>query len=125
LSAQFEPMPPFEERVTNPGTPRAISSERDTVALPRPIARVRTKRVSHKTIVVDFDGVIHAYTSGWKGATVIPDPPVDGALAWIRSAVERFHVAILSARSREKGGIEDMREWLVSAGMEEGVLTKL
>ncbi len=28
-----------------------------------------------QTVVFDFDGVIHSYTSGWKGATVIPDPP--------------------------------------------------
>ena len=34
-------------------------------------------------ICLDFDGVIHSYTSGWKGAAVIPDPPVPGALEFI------------------------------------------
>lgn len=28
------------------------------------------------TVSFDFDGVIHSYRSGWKGAAVIPDPPV-------------------------------------------------
>ena len=113
-----------EDRLTNPGI-RTETSERATVALPRPIGRVRTKRVSHKTIVVDFDGVLHAYTSGWKGATVVPDPPVEGALAWLTDAVERFQVAIMSARSREKGGIEAMRDWLAREGLPAEVLAKL
>ena len=37
-----------------------------------------------KTILLDFDGVIHSYTSGWKGAGVIPDPPVPGAIDFLR-----------------------------------------
>ncbi len=114
-----------EERLTDPGTPSALASERETKALPRSLGRVRTKRVPHKTIVVDFDGVIHAYTSGWKGATVIPDPPVEGALSWLREAVDRFNVAISSARSREKGGIEAMRDWLAREGLEASVLDKI
>ena len=39
------------------------------------------------SVILDFDGVIHSYASGWQGTTVIHDPPVDGmreAIAEIR-----------------------------------------
>ena len=67
-----------------------------------------------KLIVVDFDGVIHSYVSGWKGATNIPDPPVQGALEWLKDVLEdsRFEVAILSSRSKEEGGVQAMQVWL-------------
>ena len=63
-------------------------------------------------LCLDFDGVIHSYASGWKGADVIPDPPVPGALAFIVSAMGRFTVAIFSSRSCQPGGLQAMREWL-------------
>jgi len=65
-----------------------------------------------KTILVDFDGVIHSYTSGWKGARVIPDPPVEGAIEWLSRLVQKFEVCIYSSRSRQWGGRRAMRAWL-------------
>ena len=64
------------------------------------------------TIVVDFDGVLHSYKSGWKGAGVVTDPPVPGAIAWLREAVKHFHVCVVSTRSHEADGRRAMREWL-------------
>ena len=63
-------------------------------------------------LCLDFDGVLHSYTSGWKGATVIPDPPVPGAMAFLVEAVEHFQVAVYSSRSNQLGGIYAMQEWL-------------
>ncbi len=63
-------------------------------------------------LCLDFDGVIHSYTSGWKGADVIPDPPVDGAIAFMLGALQHFDVVIFSSRSNQKGGIAAMRQWL-------------
>lgn len=64
-------------------------------------------------LCLDFDGVIHSYSSGWKGATVIPDPPVPGAIDAIRRALEHFDVQIYSSRSGQDGGINAMQEYLL------------
>jgi hypothetical protein len=63
-------------------------------------------------LCVDFDGVISDYSSGWKGADVIPDPPVLGAIAWLWKATKYWDVCIYSSRSSQEDGIDAMREWL-------------
>lgn len=65
-----------------------------------------------QTICVDFDGVLHSYTSGWKGATVIPDPPVDGALEWLTKLTDDFDVVVCSSRARNPLGWWAVRRWL-------------
>ena len=59
-------------------------------------------------LCLDFDGVIHSYTSRWQGAGVIPDPPVDGAIAFMLGALDRFDVVIFSSRSNQPGGLSAM-----------------
>lgn len=70
------------------------------------------------TICIDFDGVLHAYTSGWKGASVIPDGPVPGAIDWLCDLVDPlrgdqgFKVVIQSSRARRPWGWLAIRRWL-------------
>lgn len=66
-----------------------------------------------KRIIVDFDGVLHSYTSGWQGVTTIPDPPVPGAIQWLCEMVPHFTIAVLSSRSHDDGGIPAMQDWLM------------
>lgn len=70
-------------------------------------------------LAVDFDGVLHSYTSGWKGIDQIPDPPVPQALLWLFLAAQEFEVHIFSSRSAKLNGIRAMQRWLVThmAGM--------
>lgn len=65
------------------------------------------------TVVFDFDGVIHSYTSGWKGATEIPDPPVPG----IREAIQHirlagYRVVVVSTRCCGPEGMGAVRRYL-------------
>lgn len=68
------------------------------------------------TICMDFDGVIHSYTSGWKGGAVIPDPPIMGAFAFLQMMIDdpRFEVCIYSSRSKLPGGIDAMKAWFLN-----------
>jgi hypothetical protein len=62
-------------------------------------------------LCLDFDGVCHSYTSGWKGAGVIPDPPVVGLFSFLHQAHEVFEINIFSSRSHQSGGLEAMQAW--------------
>lgn len=76
---------------------------------------MRTKPI----LCVDFDGVIHSYSSGWQGVDVIPDPPVPGAIKWLWKATEWFDVHIYSSRSKEPSGRIAMYNWLVEQASKE------
>lgn len=68
-------------------------------------------------ICLDFDGVIHSYKSGWKGAHVIPDDPVPGAIEAILGYLNAggLEVAIHSSRSKSLRGRRAMKRWLAKA----------
>lgn len=63
-------------------------------------------------LCLDFDGVIHSYTSGWQGVAEIPDEPVEGAIAFMLAALNYFSVQIYSTRSAYPQGRAAMRAWL-------------
>lgn len=65
-----------------------------------------------KTIVFDFDGVINSYGSGWKGATLIPDPPVPGIREVIADLRKDCKVVVVSTRCFQPGGIDAIKEYL-------------
>lgn len=69
--------------------------------------------MSKPILCLDFDGVIHSYSSGWKGARNIPDPPVEGAIDFMLDALHAgWDVVICSSRARSWGGIRAMRQYL-------------
>ena len=68
--------------------------------------------MSKPILALDFDGVIHSYNSGWKGAAVIPDDPVPGVGAFLLNAVQHFRVAIFSSRSKHPLGRLAMKHYV-------------
>lgn len=72
------------------------------------------KMPDRKIVLVDFDGVLHSYKSGWAGAAIILDGPLPGAIAWLESLLESpdLDVRIFSARCNDPRAIVAMIEWL-------------
>lgn len=50
------------------------------------------------TIAIDFDGVIHKYSEGWKDGSIY-DEPIEGALKAIHELMKKYTVFIYSTRN--------------------------
>lgn len=70
----------------------------------------------NRTIAVDFDGVLHSYTSGWKGPADIPDPPVPGAIEWLNKISPHFEVVIFTTRGESIYAKNAIRQYLYDYG---------
>lgn len=64
-----------------------------------------------KTILIDFDGVLHQYTSGWQGINCVADPPVIGAFEMLNKYLDYFEVFIYSTRCESEEGTDAIRKW--------------
>lgn len=65
-----------------------------------------------ETVVFDFDGVIHSYKSPWQGATVIPDPPVEGIREAIADVRKLYNVVVVSTRCIVPEGKKAVEDYL-------------
>jgi hypothetical protein len=70
-----------------------------------------TELLRKPILCLDFDGVCHSYTSGWKGAAVIPDGYVEGLFEFLEAAKEEFEIHVFSSRTHQAGGKEAMLAW--------------
>ena len=69
--------------------------------------------MSKKTVVFDFDGVIHSYTSGWRGVSVVPDPVVPGIQSVIKALRDDgYEVVVVSTRCARPEGRGAVRRYL-------------
>lgn len=65
----------------------------------------------HRTIALDFDGVVHAYTS--KFTPVPADPPREGALEFVRQLVdEGYRIVYHTARAGNAAYTDHVQDWL-------------
>lgn len=81
--------------------------------------------MNKKTILVDFDGVLHGYSKKWHDGTIY-DEPKPGAAAGMHNLLDAgFKVVIYSTRCydrvvngvSQKNQIKEMEEWLSFHGI--------
>jgi hypothetical protein len=77
------------------------------------------------TIALDFDGVVNSYKSGYI-ENRLPDPPVEGALDFIRSVQDAgYRVAIHTTRATTPAAVDLIRWYLKAHGLEESRADKV
>lgn len=82
-----------------------------------------------KTVAVDFDGVIHAYSKGWQDGSIY-DEPVPGAFDALRDLMADYAVFVHTTRDAwkvahwitEQSGISCVTSWHDQFWNEAGVL---
>lgn len=78
-----------------------------------------TTATKKKVIAVDFDGVIHEYSDGWKDGEIYDDP-IPGVQDALKKLQDKFRIVIFSTRNHDRtikgekqsNQVSDMREYM-------------
>jgi hypothetical protein len=70
-----------------------------------------------KNVYVDFDGVLNSYQTPYTTPDDLPDPPVQGAISWLMSLIEEYHVTIFTTRMLQGEAQAAIVDWLIKWGM--------
>ena len=82
------------------------------------------RRNYKKRVLFDFDGVIHSYVSGWKGAAVIPDPPVEGIRDVIQTLrADDYEIVVFTTRAETMAGSDAVLNYLKKHDIEVDAIT--
>lgn len=78
-----------------------------------------------KTILMDFDGVIHDHSSNkWKAIDIIEGQPVEGIKECIKNLRATYKIVVYSSRCIEPKGIEAIKVWVDKNDIEVDGITK-
>ena len=78
-----------------------------------------------KTILFDFDGVIHNHsTNKWKSIDIIEGQPVEGIRDCIKELRKTHKIVIYSSRCIKKKGRKAIKQWLIKNDIEVDGITK-
>ena len=73
--------------------------------------------MSKKTIVFDFDGVIHKYSKGWQDGSIYDKPNENIKETIKKLRANNYEVVVVSTRCSTEEGIDAIRNWLFDNGI--------
>ena len=77
-----------------------------------------------KTIVFDFDGVIHKYSNGWQDGSIY-DEPVNGIKDLINELHKDYDIYIVTTRARDLGQQIAVEDYLKKYNIEFDCVTSI
>lgn len=80
--------------------------------------------MARKSIVFDFDGVIHKYSRGWQDGSIY-DEPVSGIKEVINELHRDYDIYIVTTRARELSGEYVVKDYLDKHGIEYDMVTSV
>lgn len=80
--------------------------------------------MARKSIVFDFDGVIHKYSKGWQDGSIY-DEPVKGIKNVINELHKDYDIYVVTTRARELSGEYAVRNYLDKHGIEYDAVTSI
>lgn len=80
--------------------------------------------MSKKTVVFDFDGVIHRYSKGWQDGSIY-DKPTEGIYEVLGQLKQKnYEIVIVSTRCSTDEGMQEINDWLERYGLN-GLIDKV
>ena len=74
--------------------------------------------MTERRIAIPFDGTVMTFDSGWQGPTGTVDPPVPGAIEFVRDLVNAgFTVYLVSERIGMENGLFAVKSYLTAYGL--------
>lgn len=70
------------------------------------------KKPRKPNLIIDFDGTIQTYVSGWQGPKNIPDPPTKHVKEALDILKNSFRIVIFSVRAETEEGAQGIREYM-------------
>ena len=80
--------------------------------------------MSRKTIVFDFDGVIHKYSRGWQDGSIY-DEPVNGIREVINELHKDYDIYVVTTRARDLKQQIQVENYLNNNGIEFDCVTSI